>query len=61
MDGRDLFAEINPQYASNMTIFSIANKIPKFIVSSYLNISREFSPQKCIIFMAHFILEHYMT
>lgn len=33
MDGRDLFHEICKDYNSNKTIVSIANEIPKFIVS----------------------------
>lgn len=34
MDGRDLFHEICKDYNSNKTIVSIANEIPKFIVSN---------------------------
>jgi len=34
MDGRDLMNEILPNYQSSCHIYEIANKIPKFIVSS---------------------------
>lgn len=37
MDGRDLFNEICKGYNSKKTILSLANELPKFIVSYKLN------------------------
>jgi hypothetical protein len=63
MDGRDLSNEICKDYNSNKTIVSLANEVPKFIVSyiflkfflNLIKLSTESSLQKFIIFTGLFI------